>query len=118
MKRIPPGELPYEVEAVDIVIELPDLVISEITLSPGQKVPWHYHNKVTDIFYCLSGCTFIRHGESAEARLQPGESISVPPRTPHQVECAVDASYRFLIIQGLGEYDYVPAGPPSEKTDA
>lgn len=117
MKRIPPDELPYKVDAVDIIAELPELVVSEITMSPGQEVPWHYHNNVADTFYCLSGCTLIRHGDSGEAKLKPGESISVPSCTPHQVECEGDESCRLLIIQGIGEYDFVPTQVPSRQPD-
>jgi len=117
MKRIPSEQLPYKVDAVDIVAELPELIVSEITLSPGQEVPWHYHNRVTDTFYCLSGCTAIRFGDSSAAKLRPGESVSVPSNTPHQVECEGNESCRFLIVQGIGEYDFVPTQTPSGQQD-
>lgn len=112
MRRIPTDELPYDVDSVDIVVELPELVISEITLSPEQKVPWHYHSNVTDTFYCLTGCTSVRYGNSGETKLKPGESVSVPPGTSHQVESEGNEPTRFLIIQGIGEYDFVPTQAP------
>ena len=117
MRRIPADELPYDVDAVDIVAELPELIVSEITLSGGQKVPWHYHNNVTDSFYCLSGCTIVQYGDSGKAKLGPGESVSVPAGTPHQVESEAETPTRFLIIQGIGEYDFVPTRSPQSNTD-
>ena len=115
MRRVPADELPYNVDAVDIVMELPEVVISEITLSTGQKVPWHYHNNVTDSFCCLSGCTTVRYGENSVARLKPGESVSVPTGTPHQVEIEGDGTCRFLIVQGIGEYDFIPTQAPPNQ---
>ena len=112
IKRMPSDDLPYDVDSVDIVVELPELVISEITISPGQEVPWHYHNNVTDTFYCLTGCTWVRFGDGGEAKLKPGESVSVPPGMPHQVEVEGGESTRFLIIQGIGKYDFVPTQAP------
>ena len=117
MYRVPADELPYKVDSVDIVVELPELVISEITLLPGQEVPWHYHNNVTDTFYCLSGCTSIRHGHRGKAKLKPGESISVPSETPHQVENLDAEPCRFLIIQGIGQYDFVPTQAPAGQVE-
>ena len=116
-KRIPSDDLPYDVDAVDIVAELPELIVSEITLAPGQEVPWHLHSRVNDVFYGLSGCTAIRIGNREKSRLKPGESITVPARTPHQVECDGDEACRFLIVQGIGEYDFVPTRGPSGQQE-
>jgi hypothetical protein len=32
----------------------------------------------------------------------------VPPRRPHLVTNAGDVSATFLVLQGIGEYDFVP----------
>ena len=106
--------LPYTVDSIEIVIELPELVISEIALSPGQEVPWHFHSNVTDTFYGLSGCTSIRHGIGGRAKLSPGESLSVPSKVPHQVEAFGSDPCRFLLIQGMGKYDFIPAKEPKQ----
>ena len=117
MKRVPSAELPYEVESVDIVAELPDLVVSEMVLASGQEVPWHLHSNVTDTFYGLSGCTSIRYGKDGEVLLHPGESIAVPARTPHRVACSGGESSRFVIVQGIGSYDFIPCRAPSGRSD-
>ena len=116
MHRQSSEELPYKADSTDVLIELPELVISEITLSPGQEVPWHFHNHITDTFYCLKGCTSIRHAPNGRIMLSPGESFAVPSGTSRQVEAFGNAPCKLLIIQGVGEYDFVPAHkPPGHK---
>jgi len=72
-------------------------------------VPWHYHNNVQDTFYVLQGRLrlFLRDPKE-EVRLDPGETYTVPARRPHLVTNGGDASAVFLVLQGIGEYDYVP----------
>jgi hypothetical protein len=41
-------------------------------------------------------------------RLGPGDTYSVKPRRPHLVTNGGDTSATFLVLQGLGEYDFVP----------
>src|SRR5262249_25376321 len=43
-----------------------------------------------------------------EVRLTPGEPYSVPPKRPHLVTNAGDTSAVFLVLQGIGDYDFVP----------
>jgi len=42
------------------------------------------------------------------SRLAPGDTYSVRPRRPHLVTNGGDASATFLVLQGIGEYDFVP----------
>lgn len=44
-------------------------------------------------------------------RLGPGDTYSVAPRRPHLVTNAGDRSATFLVLQGIGEYDFVPLVP-------
>ena len=43
-----------------------------------------------------------------EVRLGAGESFAVPPRRPHLVTNGGESSATFLVLQGIGEYDFVP----------
>jgi hypothetical protein len=47
----------------------------------------------------------------AEVTLKPGETYVVLPRRPHLVTNAGDTSATFLVLQGIGEYDFVPLVP-------
>ena len=43
-------------------------------------------------------------------RLLPGERCAVPPKTAHYVHGEADAACRFLIVQGVGVYDFIAVG--------
>ena len=99
----------YEVERRARHAERPGFRITELQLSPTQQVPWHYHTRVGDTFYVLAGQLrlFLRDPKE-EVRLAVGESYAVRPGRPHLVTNAGTTSVTFLVLQGVGEYDYVP----------
>lgn len=101
---------PYEVERSARHAERPGFRINELQISPSQNVPWHLHTTVRDTFYVLQGriCVSLRDPVE-EVRLEPGETYTVRPRRPHQVTNTGDGSAIFLILQGFGDYDFVPA---------
>lgn len=99
----------YEVERRVRHAERAGFHISELQISPAQKVPWHYHSNVQDTFYVLEGRirVFMRDPKE-EVQLGPGETYSVPPRRPHLVVNGGERSATFLVLQGIGDYDFVP----------
>lgn len=98
----------YEVEGRAYHAARPGFRITEIQISPTQAIPWHYHSEVHDTFYVISGTIriFAREPEE-EVCLRVGQIYSVRPRRPHLVTNAGDASAVFLILQGMGEHDFV-----------
>jgi quercetin dioxygenase-like cupin family protein len=99
----------YEVERRAIHLARPGFRISELQLSPKQKVPWHCHNNVSDTFYVLEGrLRLFMQNPKQEVQLAPGESYAVAAGRPHLVTNAGATSMTILILQGVGEYDYVP----------
>jgi mannose-6-phosphate isomerase-like protein (cupin superfamily) len=99
----------YEVERRAYHAQRPGFRINELQISPSQKVPWHYHTNTRDTFYVLEGRLrlFLREPKE-EVRLGPGETYTVRPGRPHLVTNGGDSSTTFLVLQGIGEYDYVP----------
>ena len=99
----------YEVERRAEHAARPGFRITELQISPTQKVPWHYHSKVQDTFYVIDGHLrlFLRDPKE-EVRLGPGDTCSVAPRRPHLVTNGGTSSATFLVLQGIGEYDFVP----------
>lgn len=99
----------YEVERRAEHAARPGFRITELQISPTQKVPWHYHSNVQDTFYVLCGNLriFLREPKE-EVRLCPGETCTVKARRPHLVTNGGDNSATFLVLQGIGEYDFVP----------
>lgn len=106
----------YEVERRQTHAARPGFRINELQISPTQQVPWHYHNYTQDTFYVLEGSirVFLREPKE-EVRLAPGETYTVPPRRPHLVVNGGDSSATFLVLQGVGEYDFVPLVPLSKR---
>ena len=87
-----PENLPYTISGRELVAETDGLRVQVLTLGLGEKIPWHYHSAVSDIFICLEG------------------TMVVPPRTAHEVTGKDGSGCRFTIVQGVGEYDYIPVG--------
>ena len=106
----------YEVERRAQHAARPGFRIQELQISRTQKVPWHYHNNVKDTFYVLKGNLrlFLRDPKE-EVRLGPGDSYTVQPRRPHLVVNGGDDSATFLVLQGIGDYDFVPFVEPPGK---
>ena len=99
----------YEVERRAEHAARPGFRITELQISRTQKVPWHYHSNVQDTFYVLAGrLRIFLQAPKEKVELAAGETYSVPPRRPHLVTNAGDTSATFLVLQGIGEYDFVP----------
>lgn len=99
----------YEVEHRAYHLERPGFRINEMRLSPTQTVPWHYHSNVGDTFYVLEGqLRLFLQQPKEDVRLGPGESYAVAAGRPHLVTNAGSNSLTILVLQGVGEYDYVP----------
>jgi quercetin dioxygenase-like cupin family protein len=99
----------YEVERRATHAERPGFRITELQISPTQQVPWHYHSNVQDTFYVLEGkIRIFLQDPKEEVRLAPGETYTVRPRRNHLVTNAGESSATFLVLQGVGEYDFVP----------
>jgi quercetin dioxygenase-like cupin family protein len=108
-RKMKDGTHLYEVEHRAEHAARPGFRITELRISPAQKVPWHRHTNVQDTFYVLEGelRLFLRDPKE-EVRLRPGETYSVAPRRAHLVTNGGQASATFLVLQGIGEYDFVP----------
>lgn len=117
MKPISDSSAEYEVERRDLHAERPGFRISELQISPSQSVPWHFHRFVDDTFYVLNGRIRVSMREPDEdVVLGPGETRTVGRLLPHSVANAGPDSATFLILQGIGPYDYVPVSRISEPT--
>ena len=101
----------YDIAGEETVAEGTDLRVRVLTLEAGQCVPWHYHSEITDSFVCLEGDLVVETRAPTESyELQPGERCQVPPKTAHYVHGKDDGPAKFLLVQGVGTYDFVPVG--------
>ena len=91
-----------------IVAQTPGLRVVEYVLQSGDALPWHHHTEVTDRFYCLEGLIDVELRAPAQKMLlHPGEICVVPPGTVHWSSNPADGVSRYLLVQGIGCYDFV-----------
>ena len=74
----------------------------EGTLALSHQCPGHLLRAST------GSCRLFLREPKEEVRLGPGDTYSVKPRRPHLVTNGGDRSATFLVLQGIGEYDFVP----------
>jgi quercetin dioxygenase-like cupin family protein len=90
-----------------VVLQTADVRVVEYVLRPGDARSWHYHSAVSDTFYCLEGLIGIETRQpSADVILRPGEKHSVPVKVVHHARNAAAGQSRYLLLQGVGTYDY------------
>lgn len=101
----------YEIAGRELVAEGADLRVQVLTLGAGQCIPWHYHTDITDQMVCLEGPLVVETRAPRNTYvLEPGQRCTVPPKTAHYVHGVDGAPAKFLIVQGVGVYDFVSVG--------
>ena len=99
----------YPAKARFTLAEAPGLRVRQLSLAAGQSVPWHFHSEITDTFFCMKGPMCVKTRDpDAEFVLEPGDTVEIPPGHPHFAQGVEDQACQFIIIQGVGVYDYVP----------
>ncbi len=99
---------PYSVKRVETVVKGSDVQARIFTLAPGEVTPWHYHRETTDHYFVLEGTLSIstRGPDAAARNLSAGTSDKIAPGTTHLIANGGDRDCRFLLIQGVGAYDW------------
>jgi quercetin dioxygenase-like cupin family protein len=99
-----------DVEQLVYHAERPGFRISEIRISSTQEVPWHRHTNIEDTFYVLEGRLRVSlRNPDEQVEIEPGRTWGpVPPGRPHRVTNAGKTSTTFLVLQGIGDYDFLP----------
>jgi quercetin dioxygenase-like cupin family protein len=92
----------------ETLAEVEGLRVRLLSLLEGQCVPWHCHSEITDTFFCMRGPIHVlTRNPDAKYILDNGDMLAVPPGTPHFVSGAGSGECQFMIVQGVGTYDYV-----------
>ena len=109
--------LNFSVSSRKMIAEGADVQVKEFLLTPGEEVPWHHHSAVFDVFYCLEGCLTVQRRDVFSGERLPdlvlrvGESQKVEPGTAHRPFNAAASPCRFLLVQGVGTYDFIRFTP-------
>jgi quercetin dioxygenase-like cupin family protein len=111
----------YRVKAIEPVMVGHDMQARLFTLAPGEAIPWHFHSTITDWYFVLEGTLSIETRVPSDRRLLPmGKSHQIAPQTAHLISNPTTADTRFLLLQGVGGYDFVRVGgepaPPPPRT--
>ncbi|MHA1544911.1 MAG: hypothetical protein ACTSUY_00615 [Alphaproteobacteria bacterium] len=115
-----PRDLPYTIAGRELVAQFPGMRVQVLTLACEEKIPWHYHNTVSDIFVCLIGATIIETTAPWVRKvLAPGEHYVVSPKIAHQIVSKGASGCQFSNIQGVGDHDFnlVGRGATTEQID-
>jgi quercetin dioxygenase-like cupin family protein len=109
--RAPEKSQNYAVKRVEPILKGADVQACVFTLAPGERIPWHYHRQNTDYYFVLEGTLSVTTREPREETRSVGigGAHSVAPGIAHLIanDCSVDC--RFLLLQGVGPYDWVKA---------
>jgi quercetin dioxygenase-like cupin family protein len=99
---------PYKVRDIHVVAKGADVLVREYTLDPGEAIPWHHHKEVTDYYYGLEGILLIETRDPpARQEIRSGQSGKIMPGKPHHVSNPGRSPCRFVLVQGVGAYDFV-----------
>ena len=103
-----------EVERIVHHLQRPGFRVSELQIGPAQQVPWHSHTNIGDTFYVLAGRirVWLRNPDK-RIELGPGQFWGpATPGGPHRVTNTGGDSATFLVLHGIGDYDYgLPSDP-------
>jgi mannose-6-phosphate isomerase-like protein (cupin superfamily) len=94
-------------QEAEVIAKTDDVRVRIMTLSPREVADWHYHTEVIDDIFCLSGSISIRmQGPANEVRLAPGQRCRIERGRVHQLENLDDQKASYLLVQGVGNYDF------------
>ncbi len=105
---VEPRKPGYSVKNVETVVAGQDVRVRIYTLAPGEVIPWHSHTEIADDFFVLGGALTVETRAPDDRRvIGVGERDRVLPGRVHQTSNRGESDCRFLLIQGVGRYDWV-----------
>jgi len=101
----------YSVKRIEPVLKGSDVRARIFTLAPGERIPWHYHRQSRDHYFVLEGTLSVTTRNSGEKTqtIGIGGAHSVAPGTAHLIANEGPIDCRFLLLQGVGHYDWIKA---------
>jgi mannose-6-phosphate isomerase-like protein (cupin superfamily) len=101
----------YQVKRVEPVIVGSDMQARLFTLAPRDAIPWHCHSECADYYFVLEGAlTVMTRKLRREKTVRVGKRYRIAPGTPHLISNRSGADCRFLLLQGIGKFDWIKAG--------
>jgi quercetin dioxygenase-like cupin family protein len=92
---------------VEVIAKTDFLRVRIMSLAPRETTERHYHTEVTDDVFCLTGRIVVRVNEPGEDyELSPGQRCRIKTGRIHRVENLGDEEASYLLVQGVGTYDF------------
>jgi len=104
----PPNANPhYKVKRSVVIAQSADMRVIDITLAPGECIPWHLHPDNEDYVIVLSGSVEIREFHPDKTvTLGPLDRYVVPRKRPHTNVNVSSQDCQFLVVQGPGKVEF------------
>jgi quercetin dioxygenase-like cupin family protein len=91
----------------EVIIKTQDVNVRVLSLDSHEIAPWHFHSEVIDNMFCLTGTLKVRLINPDETMvILPGERCEVNPGRVHRVENQGQNQVKYLLVQGVGKYDF------------
>ena len=102
----------------EVILQTTDVKVRLMSLEPGEGNAWHRHTEITDTMFGIAGEVVVRCADpEEEIVLSPGVRCTVTPGRLHRVENPlVSRTSQYLLIQGVGSYDFIPREPRDEES--
>jgi quercetin dioxygenase-like cupin family protein len=92
---------------IEVILKTDSVRARIMSLDPREIADWHYHTVVTDDIFCLTGEILVRSkGPDEENKLTLGKRCQIKAGRIHQLENLGNDEARYLLIQGVGKYDF------------
>jgi quercetin dioxygenase-like cupin family protein len=102
------------VKRVETVMASPVMRARIFTLAARDVIPWHHHSEVTDHYFVLRGTlTVATRAPESRNELRTGNRFQIEPGTDHQLTNNGPSDCEFLLLQGIGSYDWIGCPDPS-----
>ena len=90
------------------IIKTDNVLMRIMELAEGASTDWHYHSEVSDYFVCLNGVVSVEAKNPNEVFfLHPGQRAEIKPPQVHRVINAFSDRSEYLLVQGVGSYDFI-----------
>ena len=95
----------------EVLIQTNDVSVRILELEAEGGLPWHHHSEVTDYIFALDGEIEVQlKSPDEKIALTPGQRCDVSTGRVHRVVNMCQRKTKYLLIQGVGKYDFNRAG--------
>jgi quercetin dioxygenase-like cupin family protein len=90
------------------IIRTDNVLVRVMELGKDGATEWHHHTEMRDFFVCLTGAILVEtRNPDGQIMLLPGQHAEASPMTAHRVSNVADAGTEYLLVQGVGSYDFI-----------